>query len=363
MRTLLRFLPLLSLTWLSCSKAVPVPPDGESPYYPPNGSSTWATITPESLGWNTAALPELYTLLEQGNTRAFIVLKDGRIVLEKYFGQQLTGGAFQASSIWYWASAGKTLTAALAGIAQHEGLLQPDRPASQYLGTGWSSLPPAQESMITVRHQLTMTTGLDDAVSDPFCTDKPCLVYKAPPGTRWAYHNAPYTLLDQVIANATRQSFGDYFNARIRNKTGMDGAWIKSGYNNVYYSTARSMARFGLLMLRGGKWAGETVLQDAGYVQAMTQPSQALNRSYGYLWWLNGQSSLMVPGSQTVFPFALAPQAPADMYAAMGKNGQLLNVVPSQKLVVVRMGDYPDNSLVPVVYQNQIWEKLSQVIR
>jgi CubicO group peptidase (beta-lactamase class C family) len=151
--------------------------------------------------------------------------------------------------LWYWASAGKTLTATLTGIAQQEGYLQIEKPSLNYLGVGWSSLTPAQENQITVRHHLTMTTGLDDGVADPFCTDKSCLIYKAPAGTRWAYHNAPYTILDRIIAGATRQNFDSYFNSRIRDKIGMDGLWLKVDFNNVYYSTARAMARFGLLAL------------------------------------------------------------------------------------------------------------------
>lgn len=332
-------------------------------YFPPVSNASWETSSPEHLGWNTAAIPQLYAFLESTNTRAFLVLKNGRIVLEKYFGKQASGADFNASSFWYWASAGKTLTAALAGIAQQEGLLQIDKPSSSYIGAGWTSLTAQQELQITVRHQLTMTTGLDDGVADPDCTTPACLRFKAAPGTRWAYHNAAYTMLDQVIAGATGQSFQGYFNARIRDKIGMDGAWLKVDYNNVYYSTARSMARYGLLILNGGKWANEPVLKDNSYVQAMINTSQGLNLSYGYLWWLNGKSSFMAPGSQLVFPASISPNAPAEMVAAMGKNAQYINIVPSQKLVVIRMGDNPDNSLVPFTYQNQLWEQLNKVIR
>lgn len=354
---------VLLLLFVACKKSDNPPVPGAGIYFPPVGSNAWETISPESLGWNTAALPDLYSFLEGTNTRAFIVLKDGKIVLEQYFGQQLAGGAFNAFSIWYWASAGKTLTSALTGIAQQDGYLQIDKPTSNYLGVGWSSLTPIQEGLITVKHQLTMTTGLDDGVADPFCTDKSCLVYKAPAGSRWAYHNAPYTILDQVIAAATKQNFSTYFNNSLRNKIGMDGTWVKVDFNNVYYSTGRSMARFGLFMLNGGKWDNETILKDAGYVSAMTNTSQTLNLSYGYLWWLNGKPSFMSPGSQLVIPMSVTPNAPADMYAAMGKNGQYINVVPSKKIVMIRMGDNPDNSLVPYTYQNQIWEKLKNVIR
>jgi CubicO group peptidase (beta-lactamase class C family) len=142
----------------------------------------------------------------------------------------------------------------------------------------------------------------------------------------------------------------------------MDGFFFQSGYNNVYLSTARSMARFGILMQNGGNWNGNQLMTDANYFQEMITPSQNLNNAYGYLWWLNGQSSYMVPTSQLVLPGMLIPHAPADVYAALGKNGQILNVSPSEGLVVVRLGNAPDNSLVPFLLNDQIWEKLNAVL-
>jgi hypothetical protein len=71
----------------------------------------------------------------------------------------------------------------------------------------------------------------------------------------------------------------------------------------------------------------------------------------------------MLPQSQIVFPGSLAPDAPRDMIAALGKNGQIINVVPSQNLVVVRMGEAPDTSFfVPNVFNNQIWQRLNRII-
>jgi CubicO group peptidase (beta-lactamase class C family) len=130
-----------------------------------------------------------------------IVLKDGKIVLEEYLGKQLANPTldFNSSSNWYWASAGKTLTSALVGIAESQGKINFDAKTSDYLGVGWTALTTTQENKITIRHQLTMTTGLDDGVANSDCTDPSCLIFKAEPGSRWAYHNAPYTLLDGVI--------------------------------------------------------------------------------------------------------------------------------------------------------------------
>jgi len=70
----------------------------------------------------------------------------------------------------------------------------------------------------------------------------------------------------------------------------------------------------------------------------------------------------MVPTSQLVLPGMLFPHAPADLYAALGKNGQILNVSPSEGLIVVRLGNAPDNSLVPFLLNDQIWEKLNAVL-
>lgn len=330
-------------------------------YFPPSGSTTWEKVTPASLGWNEAALPDLKSFLTTSNSRALIVLKDGKIVIEEYLGTQLTGGTFTASSNWYWASAGKTLTSSLVGIASSQEKINLDAKTSDYLGAGWTSLTSAQENKITVRHQLTMTTGLDDGVTDSDCTDKACLIYKADAGARWAYHNAPYTLLDGVIASGTGQSLINYFNTQIGSKISMDGTYLKSGYNNVFYSTPRSMARFGLLLLNKGVWDGTTIIPES-HLNLMSTTSQNINPSYGYLTWLNGKASYMIPKSQIVFPSSLSPHAPSDLFAAMGKNGQLINVVPSKNIVVIRVGDAPDNSLVPFTLQDDLWVKLNAVI-
>lgn len=330
-------------------------------YFPPT-SGTWETVTPASLGWNESAIPSFKAFIETSNTRALIILQDGKIAFEEYRGKQFDDVTnFNANSNWYWASAGKTLTAALVGIAESTGQLNFDDKTSVYLGTGWTSLPLTQENAITVRHQLTMTTGLDDGVTNPDCTDAACLVFKATPGARWAYHNAPYTLLDGVIEDATGKSINRYVAEKIMTPIGGVGAYVKTGDNNIFYSNAHTMARFGLLLLAKGKWNDTQVIPE-DYVELMTTTSQNLNRSYGYLTWLNGKSTSMVPGLQTVFNQSISPNAPADLFAAMGKNGQLINIVPSQNLVVIRMGDVPDNLLVPFTFQDDLWVELKKVI-
>ncbi len=338
--------------------AAVLPTRSQPQYFPPIGDSTWATVSLQELGWCTSELDTLYSFLTATNSKAFIVLKGGRIAIEWY------ADGFTKYDNWYWASAGKTVTATLVGIAQREGKLDIRQPSSTYQGTGWTSLPLTQEQAITVWHQLTMTSGLDDGAGDPFCTDPACLVYKADPGTRWAYHNAPYTLLDAVITGATGQALNTYFTQKLKSSTGMDGLFVKSGYNNILMSTPRSMARFGLLALRGFVWNGVPILDDPTYVEEMVNTSQELNKSYGYLWWLNGKESFMLPGVQFVFKGPMTPNAPPDMYSGLGKNDQIVSAIPSEDLVVVRMGDNPttEGQDVPTVFLNDVWRLLRNVM-
>jgi CubicO group peptidase (beta-lactamase class C family) len=253
-------------------------------YFPPTNSNEWETITVEELGWNLSAEQSLIDFLDEKDTRAFIVLKDGKIVLEKYFKDHTP------TTSWYWASAGKTLTAFTVGIAQQNDLLDIEDKTSNYLGLGWTSLDTEKEDLITIRNQLTMTSGMNSLQFD--CVTPECLNYVQDAGTRWAYHNGPYTLLQSVVANASAMDWSTYFNQELRNKIGMDGFWFSSnGTNNVFFSTARSMARFGLLNLNNGQWDGNSILNDSEYLENMKATSQNFNQSYGYLWWLNGKSS------------------------------------------------------------------------
>jgi len=347
----------------SCKKEDDQVPQDASKYFPPINSSDWQTASPETLGWNTSNLDSLYNYLSENGTRAFIVLKDGKIVFEHYWGKTIINiGSFNQNSVWYWASAGKTITAFLVGIAQQEGLLNINNKTSDYLGVGWTLMDPEKEALILIRNQLTMTTGLDYQVSDLDCTEPSCLIYKADAGTQWFYHNAPYTLLKDVVSNASGMSYNAFTNEKLGSKIGMTGEWRTNGSNNVYWSTARDMARFGLLILNQGSWDGKQIMTDNDYFEAMTHSSQSLNPSYGYLWWLNGQSSIRYPGLPISIKAELASNAPKDLIAGAGKNGQFVDVVPSMNLVVIRMGEAPDGSAVPIQFHNEMWKQLMPII-
>lgn len=326
-------------------------------YFPPLVGNQWETKSATDLGWCTDSLPALIDFVGQNNSKAFLVLIDGRIVIEQYY------GSFTQDSIWYWASAGKSMLASLVGIAAEEKKLNIQDPSYQYLDSGWTSCLFSDEEKIKIVHQISMSSGLNDNVPDVDCTDPSCLTCIATPGSRWAYHNAVYTLLEEVISDATNQSLNQYLNAKIKTKIGINGLYLQQGFNNVYFSTARSMARFGLLAQNNFVWNGDTVLKDGAFKTQMTNTSQNLNKSYGYLWWLNGKGSFMLPGLQTVFNGNLLPDAPMDLFTALGKNGQIINVIPSKKMVVVRMGNKPnDANELPMIFNNEIWKKLNIIM-
>ncbi len=322
-------------------------------YYPPVSGSQWDTVSPASLGWCISELDTLSDFLEATNGKGFIILHKGKIAYEEYF------GTFQQDSVWYWASAGKALTAFLVGMAQEQGLLNIDDKTSDYLGTGWTSAPTAKENLITIRQQLQMTTGLDYTVPDLDCVADTCLLYRNDAGTHWYYHNAPYRLLQDVVVSTTNLTYNQFTAQQLGTSTGITGFW----FNYLFLSKARSMARFGLLALSEGRWNGTPILADTAYFNDMVTPSQNLNEAYGYLWWLNGQPTFKQPGTDIVFNGPIIPSAPADLYMAAGKNDQRIYVVPSEDLVVVRIGNAADQSLLALSgFDDELWRLLGSLI-
>jgi CubicO group peptidase (beta-lactamase class C family) len=348
-KTILSFLTILFLAGCSSDPTEQTPIETQSMYFPPSTGNTWETKSISDLKWNQNAVQPLLDYLELKNSKSFIILVNGRIVMENYF------NGHSATTNWYWASAGKTLTSTMTGIAQQEGLLNINNKVSQYIGTGWTSETIEKENLITCKHLLTMTSGLDDSTDDVAPAN---LIYKADAGSRWAYHNV-YVKLQDVVAAASGQNWENYFNAKLRDKIGMNGNWVQLGVNSVYTSTSRSMARFGLLMLNKGKWDNTQILNET-YFNEATTTSQNINLGYGYLWWLNGKASYHLPQSQLTFPGSVIPTAPNDMFMALGKNDQKIYVVPSKNMVIIRMGDAADDvNLVLSDFDETLWEKIS----
>ena len=352
-----KMLPLLLLALFTCSSEDDNPPTVVIPeeeiYFPPINSDTWETKSLSELGWNENELQPLLDFLEEKNTKSFMVLHDGKIVIESYFNNHT------ATSPWYWASAGKTLTTAITGIAESEGFININNKVSDYLGNGWTSAPLDKEHLITCKNLLSMTSGLNDALGNNVSPDN--LQYQADAGTRWAYHNV-YVKLQDVVAQSTGVSWDNYFNNKLKNKIGMTGAWIASDDFNVYWSNTRSMARFGLLIYADGAWNNEQIIpQD--YLDDAVNTSQNLNQAYGYMWWLNGKSTYRLPQTQFQFNGSLIPNAPNDMYCALGRDDQKIYIVPSKQLVIVRMGEPADDTNFALSnFDNELWLRIGALI-
>ena len=315
-------------------------------YFPPTTGSVWDTSSAAALGWCTTERDTLLDYVESRNSKSFLILHKGKIVEEHYM------NGFGQDSIWYWASAGKSLMGFLIGMAQEDGLLDINDKTSQYLNTGWTSAPGPKEDLIRIKHQISMTTGLDYMVPNLDCLEDTCLEYLHDAGTHWYYHNAPYRLTQDVLEAASGKNLNTFTFQSLFNATGMVGLWI----DYIFVSRARDMARFGLLCLNKGTWNNQAVLGDTAYFDAMVNSSQTLNQAYGYLWWLNGKSTYKLPGSDLVFTGSIVPNAPMDMYMAAGKNDQRIYIVPSMDLVVVRQGDAAYSSALALsVFDDELW--------
>lgn len=323
-------------------------------YYPPVpvGSGAWETVNPSDIGWCTDKLDELYIDLETNGTEAFIILKDGRIAVERYFGPGAAG------TNYFWNQAGHPLVAFIAGMSRELRGLDITRPTSNFIGT-WTSAPSAKESLITVADQLSMTTGLDNTNLN--CRTPDCLTYVADAGTRWALHNGPFELVDEVIEETFGPGQGLNFQVGARLLPAM-GIVPQFFPGNGFFGKAREAARVGLVLLAEGKWETTDIVADKDYIKEMMSSSSTSNPSYGYGTWINGQSSYQTPDSGGSQNGSFNPNAPADMVSGIGFQGAFIDIIPSRKLVVVRFGSSVNVQQIPLDLHRDMWSKLSEVL-
>jgi CubicO group peptidase (beta-lactamase class C family) len=325
-------------------------------YFPP-AKGKWETVDPAAIGWDATKLKEALAFAGTNKSSGVVILYRGRILAEQYWPldppEKTPSGARnpyfhmrlgvngEGQAIEDVASAQKSVAAMLVGIAQHKGLLKIDDLVSKQLGEGWSKAPPKAEAKITIRHLISMSSGLDTRLG-----------YQVPAGTKWLYNTTAYSRSLTCVVKASGMNENELTRKWLTGPLGMtDSRWSVRPWadqNTViankfgFATTARDLARFGLLMSANGYWDGKDVLQDKAYIKQATSPSQQLNPSYGFLWWLNG-GPFVARGSGQKKPGRLLPSAPKDMYAAQGKLGRRLYVIPSQQLVITRLGDQSKN--------------------
>ena len=315
-------------------------------YFPPASGEDWEQTPPETLGWNAPLLNDLFSFLEMHHAKSFLILKGGKIVAERYWDP--AGQAYSQQVF----SVGKSITAFLIGIAQEQGKLKITQAVSEFLGNGWTKASKAQEKAIRIQHLLKMTSGL---------TTK--LTFYKTPDTLWYYNTDAYHQLHPLLEKATGKKMQQYGNSVLFNLTGMKNTHF---LNHTFKMTARDMARFGLMILAGCSWNGQKIMNDSTFFQAMLTTSQNLNKSYGYLWWLNGKESFFAPDPRVpLTEGSLIPDAPEDLICAMGKSDQRIYIVPSQNLIVIRQGDSAaegEDADAISTFDNSLWQKIMAVL-
>lgn len=316
-------------------------------YWP--DATDWASREPIAAGFDPVKLSSAIDVAMADRSKSVVVLRGGRRVVERY------AAGITPASRQEIASAAKSMISVLIGIAIDKRRIKSvDQRASDFIPQ-WRNTP---QAAITIRHMLTMTSGQDfrnlalrGVAGDQFAINA-AAPQAVPPGTRWAYDTATFHLLYHVIARAAGEPFEAFAQRNLLDPLGMtDTGWVTNvgqglgGPVTNYYSarcSARDLARFGLFAQRGGRWAGKQVVS-AAYLGAATSPSQDLNPAYGYLWWNNAKpgrgAGVGAGGTETAgYRFEGSPR---DSFAAMGAGGQVVMVVRSLDLVVVRQGQNP----------------------
>lgn len=300
--------------------------------------------------------------MEQGTDSLLIARRDC-IAAEEY---ARGASAEQPQEVY---SITKMMTAVLLGMALDQGAIESlDVPASQYFPE-WGSAP---RNQVTLRHLASMTSGLVDPGAavpvglDPFAYVR-LMPLEAEPGARWRYNNWSYRLLFPVLTQALGKPLPEASRSLLFEPLGMQHtSWVAfaqtPGDPPIYVrSTARDVARFGQFLLGDGEG-----LVSKGFLEEAARPSQALNRAYGLLFWVNSEDAeYSLPSNFRADSGRLLPSAPPDLIAGFGARCHKLFVVPSLDLVVVRFGE-PTEGLPetggPQSFENQLLLRVTEAV-
>lgn len=341
-------------------------------YFPPP-AGVWEEVNPEDVDWSSEGLEAVFDFARRNNSTGMVLLHRGRILGERYW-VSLPEAAGADDALEYLArvnkyfdtenrpvddvaSVQKSVVAFLVGMARERGLLDIDQPVSSVLGEGWSNTEPESEALITIRHLMSMSSGLDERRN-----------FQASAGQAWRYSTGAYSQVIRVLETVTGTDLQSLSKDWLFERLGMDQSrWVWRPWSRPYApnhlglaTSARDAARFGLLILAEGTWNGERIL-DPALVSEMLTPSQDINPSYGLLWWLNGQEAHRVGDGTELLEGPLLASAPDDLVAARGACARRIYVVPSLDLVVTRVGAPPPgtDSGRCLGFSRELWTLLS----
>jgi CubicO group peptidase (beta-lactamase class C family) len=311
---------------------------------------TWPSALPEHHGFDPALLADAADYASEHKSNCLLVVRHGQLVGEWYWQD-----TEPTTLVKNW-SVAKAYTSTVVGLAIDRGDLEGlHQPAADWIPS-WQD---DDHAAITVGDLLSMSSGLlfdiiADNVTMPLADDMSALAIAAPvanpPGAVWEYNNHSVQALEPVLRAATGQAADAYANQHLFEPLGMYVEWKRDavGQPALYMNanaSCRDQARLGLLYLRRGCWDGERVLSEA-WIDEATSPSTSQNRGYGRYWWLSGEDPTLDSVTfEAKGPDGLHGYAPDDAFCAVGLGSQVIEVVPSLDLVVVRMGTAPHDDL------------------
>ena len=322
----------------------------------------WEKAPPEKAGMSLQKLDSAKDVLAKKGTKTFLVIKNDKIVYEWY------ASGFGPEKQHYTASLAKALVGGVSlMLALNDGRLSADDPACQYIPE-WKGHP--QKSKITIRHLATHSAGVEDAEQDniphfelpgwkgqfwkkepdPFTVsrDKAPVIFE--PGTQYAYSNPGMAMLSYAVTASLKGTKNNdlrtLLRQRIMRPIGVEDNDWSIGYGKTYKVnglnlvanwgggsfTARATARVGRFMLRKGNWQGRQLV-DPKWIEKVTEyagtplpdrPDGNPAPASGLGWWTNFDG--------------VWSKVPRDAFAGAGAGNQVLLVVPSLNLIVVRNG-------------------------
>lgn len=280
--------------------------------------------------------PDLMKQIEGFLTVSYVVIKDDSLIYEKNW--ENYGDDSYVNSF----SMAKSLTSALIGCAIRDGLIKSiDEPVANYL----PEFKEGEKSKITIRHLLTMSSGLDfkEEYVSPLAwpaeayygNDVNTLTLKAnpvtAPGKIWAYKGGDTQLLGMILQKVLKKELSVYASERLWQPMGAEhpAYWSldEVGTEKVsccWYTNARDYARLAKLMMNKGNWNG-TQLIDSVYAVESVMAAPLMddeggpNQKYGFQWWLMEHKGHKI-------------------FYARGIRGQYIFAVPDQNMIVVRLG-------------------------
>jgi CubicO group peptidase (beta-lactamase class C family) len=345
---------------------------------------TWGVATPDSQGLDTAKLDSMWATLQSKSTTAFLVVRNDKIVYEKYVSMNRNQKHYTASMVKGLAG-GMSLM-----VAMNDGLISPDNLVRQYVPQ-WAA--DDIKSAITVRELATHTSGLDDAEegglpheqltgwkgdfwkrlpvpNDPFTLSRDAAPVLFPPGTVASYSNPGFAMLGYAVTAALKgaadQDIRSLLQNRIMSPIGVPSGEWSCGYDETFtvdgfplvpiwgggqYSPD-AVARVGRLLLRRGDWDGNQLLSPAVVQEATTHPIPGLP-GYGLFgWWGNVDND----GDR------VSPSLPKDAFFAKGAGHQIVLVITSLNLIMVRNGESLDNGDFDLAIETNLFAPLMAAV-